>query len=78
MSGRGEKRLTIAVLDADARLIGIEKRVPRPVDVTLPDDCDLPLDGSYWWDAERRCFQPWRGAPMTLALILPASSVIRR
>ncbi len=40
----------IAVFDANNRLIGTKTKArPGSDDVVLPDDCDLPLDGSYKW-----------------------------
>jgi len=71
MNGRGEKRITIAVLDDQSRLVDLRRDVPESQvgekDVVVSADIDLPLDSTYWWDAEGRCFWPWRGPPMTKA-----------
>ena len=40
----------IAVFDANKRLVGTKKKArPGKDDVVLPDNCDLPTDGSYKW-----------------------------
>jgi len=40
----------VAVLDKKMRLIGTKYKVRvAPDDVALPDDCDLPLNGTYKW-----------------------------
>ena len=71
MSDRGEKRLTIAVLDNENRLVELRRNVPESQigenAVVVPADIDLPLDGSYFWNSERQSFWPWRGPPMTTA-----------
>lgn len=38
----------IAKLDGQGRLVGtVRRKKPGEGDIPLPDDCDLPLDGSY-------------------------------
>ena len=40
----------VAVLDKKMRLVGTKYKIrATPDDVTLPDDCDLPLNGTYKW-----------------------------
>lgn len=43
--------VTVAVLDAQARLVGYRRTVtPEPGEVIVPETCDLPPDGTYKWD----------------------------
>lgn len=53
---------TIAKLDKKGRLIGLKKlkgkAKPREGDVEVDDECDLPHDGTYKWDAEAGAFIP--------------------
>ncbi len=49
-----EKSKLIAVLDARQYLVGYKRKVkPGPLDVIVPDDCDLPTNGTYKWDGKR-------------------------
>lgn len=42
---------TVAILDNKGRLTGYrQKRKAAVNDVVVPDSCDLPTDGSYFWD----------------------------
>ncbi len=50
--------IMIAVLDEQGCLIGTRMGIPVQGDVTLPDDCDLPLDGTYKWMEEHAAFVP--------------------
>ena len=53
---------TIAILDKNARLIGLRKlssgKKVRKGTVEVPDECDLPTNGTYKWMAEESCFMP--------------------
>lgn len=50
---------TIALLDDKNKLVGYKKKKdPSVSDVVVPDGCDLPGDGSYWYDAEAGAFFP--------------------
>ena len=45
--------MKIAILDDDGRLVGYKtKKKPAESDVVVPDDCDLPADGTYKWHEE--------------------------
>jgi hypothetical protein len=45
---------TIAVLDQKRRLVGYKRQVKvGPLDVVVPDNCDLPANGTYKWDGKR-------------------------
>jgi len=53
---------TIAKLDKDSRFVGLRKlgkrtKVPKGA-VVVPDGCDLPTDGSYYWHRDQNCFMP--------------------
>lgn len=49
-----------AILDEQDRLVGYED-VDEPGDrVVVPDNCDLPTDGTYKWLPDRNCFWPVR------------------
>lgn len=49
----------IAVLDAQLRLIGFTtKEVALKSDVVVPDECDLPVDGTYKWVEGHNAFLP--------------------
>ncbi len=44
----------IAVLDAKSYLVGYKRKIRQgPLDVVVPDGCDLPTDGTYKWDGKR-------------------------
>ena len=44
----------IAVLDARNYLTGYKrKKTPGPLDVVVPDNCDLPANGTYKWDGRK-------------------------
>lgn len=52
----------IAKLDTNSRLIGIRKlrkgtKVPDDA-IIVEDECDLPTDGTYYWNPQDRCFMP--------------------
>ncbi len=47
------KSKLIAVLDAKSYLIGYKRSIkPGPLDVVVPDACDLPTNGTYKWDGK--------------------------
>ncbi len=52
----------IAILDKNARLIGLRKLSGEEEwcegTVGVPDGCDLPTDGTYKWMADDACFMP--------------------
>lgn len=49
----------VAVLDGDGKLVGFKTvKTPKPADLTVEDECDLPTDGSYRWDERTRAFLP--------------------
>lgn len=48
----------IAVLDESMRLVGYRRGEPGRQDVVVPDDCDLPTNGLYVWDAGAKQFRP--------------------
>lgn len=53
---------TIAILDKKSRLVGLRKlgkraKIPKGA-VVVVDECDLPVDGSYKWMPEDKCFMP--------------------
>ena len=53
---------TIAILDKNARLVGLRKLSSRKKvhkgAVEVVDGCDLPTNGTYKWVAEESCFMP--------------------
>ncbi len=54
------KSFKIAVLDEkDNRLTGYKtKAKPTKDDVVVDDNCDLPVDGTYYWLADESAFFP--------------------
>lgn len=45
---------TVAILDEKKRLVGYKRKVKiGPLDVVVPDNCDLPTNGIYKWDGNR-------------------------
>ncbi len=49
-----DKGKLIAVLDAKQYLVGYKRKIkPGPLDVVVPDGCDLPADGTYKYDGKR-------------------------
>ena len=53
-----EKSVPIAVLDDNGHLVGTRRGKPSANDVILPDDCDLPTNGTYKWVSDQKCFLP--------------------
>lgn len=53
-----ERAVLIAVLDDNGHLVGTRRGKSSGDDIVLPDDCDLPLDGTYKWMSDRECFLP--------------------
>ena len=53
-----KKSVLIAVLDKNGHLVGTRRDEPNADDVVLPDDCDLPLNGTYKWMPDQKCFMP--------------------
>jgi len=53
---------TVAKLDKKGFLIGLKKlrkkEKPKDNDVVVDDECDLPHDGSYKWNAKAKAFVP--------------------
>ncbi len=44
----------IAVLDERDYLVGYKRKLkPGLLDVVVPDNCDLPANGTYKWDGKR-------------------------
>ncbi len=44
----------IAVLDEKNYLVGYKRKMkPGPLDVVVPDNCDLPANSTYKWDGKR-------------------------
>ena len=63
---------TVAKLDARGCLVGVEE-VPEELPegrVVVDPEIDLPLDGSYWWDADAQTFM----ALSQIAALVPAAS----
>lgn len=56
------EKVLVAVLDNEQKLVGmtkIDEPANRPSDlVFLPDECDLPTDGTYKYDWENAQFVP--------------------
>lgn len=49
----------IAVLDKNNCLVGYKKKAkPSKTDVVVDDNCDLPVDGTYYWLAADAAFFP--------------------
>lgn len=49
----------VAVLDKDYHLVGYMKKAkPTKTDVVVDDNCDLPVDGTYYWLADDGAFFP--------------------
>ena len=49
-----EKGKLIAVLDERRYLTGYKRKLkPGPLDVVVPDNCDLPANSTYKWDGKR-------------------------
>lgn len=62
----------IAKLDEQGRLVGMASRKKtRKGDIPLPDDCDLPLDGSYAY--QDGAFYPVHAARMVDIAAAPVS-----
>ena len=53
-----KKVVLIAVLNENGHLIGTRRDEPSADDIVLPDDCDLPLNGTYKWMSDRGSFMP--------------------
>lgn len=58
MTKKNKKSVLIAVLDDNGHLVGTRRGKPNADDITLPDNCDLPLNGTYKWVPDRKCFLP--------------------
>ena len=52
------KNVLVAVLDDNGHLVGTRRGKSDSDDVVLPDDCDLPLNGTYKWVEDQKCFLP--------------------
>ncbi len=49
-----DKSKLIAVLDTRNYLCGYKRKIrPGPLDVVVPDNCDLPTNSTYKWDGKR-------------------------
>lgn len=53
-------RVYVAMLNQHDCLIGYEHVAANKAEdrIVVPENCDLPVDGSYKWVGEQRCFLP--------------------